>query len=77
MKQSKRSRRQDSQDGIMTFDVGRQAKVTKYTTRGKEGFDINSTSVGLSKQLEIHQSTAKRYDGESNPMKSTRSQKDA
>lgn len=60
----------------MAFDVGRQAKVTKYTTRGKEGFDINQTSVGLSKQLKIHQGTAKRYDGDDHPMKSTRSQKD-
>ena len=50
-KQSKRQRRrQDStRDGIMNFEMGRQGKVTKYTTRGKEGFDINLTSGGLSK----------------------------
>ena len=30
-------------------------KITKYTTRGKEGFNINLTSSGLSKQLQEQQ----------------------
>lgn len=53
MKQHRKSRRASKegtdQQSVMAFDIGRQAKVTKYTTRGKEGFDINHTSSGLSK----------------------------
>lgn len=43
----------ERQTSVMAFDISRQAKVTKYTTRGKEGFNINHTSSGLSKQLQI------------------------
>ena len=45
---------------VMAFDGREHGKITKYTTRGKEGFDINYTSSGLSKQLQLQESANKK-----------------